>query len=135
MSAFVSRSLSIAQEIDLTGLRAKARMQARGRLPAGQMNKTEAKYDAHLAQLQHAGEILWRRFEGLKLKLADNTFLTVDFALMRADGVLVMTDVKGSPAIYTDDAKVKMKVAAEMYPFVFMVAFPKRGGGWTEVEV
>lgn len=111
---------------------------ALGRLKPGQMNKTEAAYDAYLALLQAAGEIQWRRFEGIKLRLADHTFLTVDFAVMRADGQLEMHDCKGAKVIYSDDAKVKMKVAAEMYPFVFLVAFPiakRDGGGWLVEEV
>lgn len=55
---------------------------------------------------------------------------------MLADGQLVMVDVKGSKSVFTDDARVKMKVAADSYPFVFQVAYPKPkklGGGW-EVE-
>ena len=109
------------------------RMQARGRLPPGTMNKTEAAYSAYLELKRRAGQIAWFRFEGIKLRLADDTFLTVDFPVMRADGLLEMHDVKGSRAIYTDDAKVKMKVAAETYPFVFKVVFPRKardGGGW-----
>lgn len=109
---------------------------ALGRLKTGTMNNTEKAYAAHLDLLHKAGEVLWFRFEGVKLRLADNTFLTVDFAVMTASGLLEMIDVKGSPAIYTDDAKVKMKVAADTYPFVFKVAFPipkKQGGGWKEV--
>ncbi|HGM6611867.1 DUF1064 domain-containing protein [Stenotrophomonas maltophilia] len=114
------------------------RVLALGRLKTGEMNKTEAAYAERLRALQAAGEILWHRFEGLKLRLADNTFLTVDFAVMRADGQLEMHDVKGSKAIYTDDAKVKMKVAAQMYPFVFVVAYPRpkrEGGGWLLEDV
>lgn len=114
------------------------RMRALGRLKTGAMNKTEAAYATHLEALRAAGRILWFRFEGLKLRLADNTFLTVDFAVMVADGQLEMHDCKGSKAIYQDDAKVKMKVAAEQYPFVFRVAFPKPkrdGGGWLVEEV
>ncbi len=117
---------------------AQARMRALGRLKAGAMNKTEAAYAAHLESMRAAGQVLWFRFEGLKLRLADNTFLTVDFAVMVADGRLEMHDCKGSKAIYQDDAKVKMKVAAEQYPFVFRVAFPKpkrEGGGWLIEEV
>ena len=52
------------------------------------MNKTEALYDIRLDALKHHGEILWYRFEGVKLRLADNTFYTPDFAVMAADGVL-----------------------------------------------
>lgn len=111
---------------------------ALGRLPAGTMNKTEAAYDLRLDAMKHHSEIAWYRFEGIKLRLADNCFLTVDFAVMAADGVLEMHDVKGSPAIFSDDAKVKMKTAAAMYPFRFMVAFPiakRDGGGWRVDEL
>lgn len=119
----------------LTG---KERLQALGRLPTGQMNATEKRYDDHLEQLQRDGEILWRKFEGIKLRLADNCFLTVDFAVMRADGVLEMIDVKGAEAIISDDSRVKMRVAASLYPFVFKIAIPKKkkdGGGWDIQEV
>ena len=111
---------------------------ALGRLKPGQMNKTEAAYAAYLDLLKRAGELLWFEFEAIKLKLADNTFLTIDFAVMRADGVIELHDVKGARAIVTDDAKVKMKVAAEKFPFVFKLAFPKgtRGSlGWDVEEI
>lgn len=111
---------------------------ALGRLPVGAMNKTEAAYSAHLGLLQNVGEILWFRFEGIKLRLASNTFLTVDFAVMAADGVMEMHEVKGALAMFADDAKVKVKVAAEAYPFRFKVVIPrakKDGGGWEITEV
>lgn len=110
------------------------RLYALGRLPKGQKNKTEQAYeDQYLKPCLHAGEILWYRFEGIKLRLADNTFLTVDYAVLRRDGLLEMVDVKGGPRVFTEDARVKMKVAAETYPFMFSVVYPvskKDGGGW-----
>ena len=105
-------------------------MYALGRLKAGSMNKTEAAYDAHLALQQHAGQILWRKFEGLKLRLADNTFYTPDFAVMAADGVIECHEVKG---FWQDDARAKIKVAADLYPFRFLAVRAKAkkdGGGW-----
>ena len=93
------------------------RMYALGRLKTGQMNKTEAAYAAHLEARRRAGEIAWFKFEGVKLRLADNTFYSPDFAVMGADGVLEMHEVKGSLNYIQEDAKVKIKVAAEMYPF------------------
>lgn len=112
------------------------KMQALGRQRDGKMNKTEARYAEHLAAEVHAGRVLWWAFEAIKLKLADNTHLTVDFAVMRADGRLSMHDVKGARAIYTEDAKVKMKVAARLFPFAFCVAFPNKDtGGWDIEEV
>ncbi|MCE7797871.1 hypothetical protein LWE61_15065 [Sphingobium sufflavum] len=116
----------------------KAQLRALGRLPVGEKNQTEQRYeDEVLRPRQLAGEIVWYRFEGIKLRLADNTFLEVDFPVMLADGTMELHDVKGSAAIIEEDAKVKMKVAASLYPFVFRIAIPKgrRGGGWTVEEV
>jgi hypothetical protein len=110
------------------------RAYALGRLKAGQMNKTEAEYSKLLALRQQSGDVLWHLFEGVKLRLADNTFYSPDFAVMRADGQLEMHEVKG---FWADDARVKIKVAAERFPFRF-VAVKKRpqkdGGGWETEE-
>ena len=110
---------------------------ALGRLKTGERNKTEAAYEAFLEALRMTGSVAWFKFEGVKLRLADNTFYTPDFAVMLANGQMEMHEVKGARAIFADDAKVKVKVAAELYPFPFVVAFPvpkSRGGGW-EIEV
>ena len=111
---------------------------ALGRLKTGEMNRTESAYAALLEVRKQAGEILWYRFEGIKLRLADSCFLTVDFAVLLANGLMELHEVKGAKAIFADDSKVKIKVAAEAYPFVFRVAFPKpkkEGGGWLIEEV
>jgi len=108
----------------------KRRMQALGRLKTGQMNKTEAAYARHLETRKRVGEVLWYRFEGLKLRLADNTFYSPDFAVMLADGSLECHEVKG---FWVDDARVKIKVAADQYPMRFIavkVRAKKDGGGW-----
>lgn len=103
---------------------------ALGRLKVGAMNKTEVGYSQHLELLKHVGEVLWYRFEGVKLRLADNTFYTPDFAVMAATGQMELHEVKG---FWEDDARVKIKVAAEMYPFKFLavkVKTKKDGGGY-----
>lgn len=103
---------------------------ALGRLPAGTLNKTEQAYAGVLELMKHAGSVRWYKFEGLKLRLADNTFYTPDFAVMAEDGVIECHEVKG---FWQDDARAKIKIAADMYPFRFMAvkAKPKRiGGGW-----
>lgn len=117
-------------------LLATQRMQALGRLKTGEMNKSEARYEADILKpAMNAGDVLWYRFEGIKLRIAKNTFLTPDFAVMGRSGLIELHDVKGSRILYQDDAKVKMKVGAEAYPFVFKVAFPpKRKGEAWEVE-
>ena len=94
------------------------------------MNKTEAAYAATLDQRRTAGEVAWYKFEGLKFRLADNTFYSPDFAVMMADGALEMHEVKG---FWQDDARAKIKIAADMYPLRFVavrVKAKKEGGGW-----
>lgn len=103
----------------------------RPRHVAGEMNKTEAAYAEHLRQLQLEGEVLWHRFESVKLKLAEKTHLTVDFFVMTKSGDLEAHEVKG---FWEEDARVKVKVAAAMYPFRFLAVQRAPGGGWkTEV--
>lgn len=107
---------------------------ALGRLKTGVMNKTEEAYAQYLDALRAAGEVLWFRFEGIKLRLADNTFYSPDFAVMRADGQLEAHEVKG---FWQDDARVKIKVAADQYPFKFVAVkarAKKDGGGWSVEE-
>lgn len=111
---------------------------ALGRLKVGEMNKTEARYADHLSLLKAAGEVKWFRFEGIKLRLADNTFYSPDFAVMAADNVMELHEIKGAMAMFADDAKVKVKVAAEAYPLRFKVIIPrakKDGGGWSITEI
>lgn len=103
---------------------------ALGRLKTGERNKTEAAYEELLQALLFAGDILWFKFEGVKLRLADNTFYTPDYAVMTAAGLMEMHEVKG---FWQDDARAKIKVAAELYPFPFLAVRPrakKDGGGW-----
>lgn len=109
------------------------RLQALGRLKTGQMNKTEAAYAEHLERIKGT-VIAWYKFEGMKFRLADNTFYTPDFMVMASDGVLQAHEVKG---FWTDDARVKIKIAADMYPIQFMAFKPKTkkdGGGWAQEE-
>lgn len=115
----------------------KQRLFALGRVAPGEMNKCEQRYeDEVLKPALHSGDVAWYKFEAIKLRLADRTFLTVDFAVLPRSGVMELHDVKGARMIYMEDAKVKMKVAAELFPFVFKVAFaPKRGMPWDVEEV
>jgi hypothetical protein len=111
-------------------------MYALGRLKTGAMNKTEAAYALHLESLKQAGEVVFYKFEGLTFRLADNTRFTPDFVVMLPDGMIELHEVKGARAIFRDDAKVKIKVASALYPFLFKAVFPiakKHGGGW-EIE-
>lgn len=104
---------------------------ALGRLKAGQMNKTEAQYAALLDLYQKSGDILWYKFEGVKLRLADRTFYEPDFIVMRNDGSLEIHEVKG---FMQEDSNVKIKVAADLYPFKFLL-IRKKGKLWSTEEI
>lgn len=109
---------------------------AKGRLKTGEMNKTETKYAEYLKQLQQNGDICWWKFESIKFRLADNCFYTPDFIILNNDCSVEIHEVKGAKAIFQDDAKVKIKVAAENFPFRFKVIYPnkKMPTGWEVVE-
>jgi hypothetical protein len=110
------------------------RFQALGRLKTGEMNKTEAAYERDLRDAQSLGDIQWYLFEGVKLRLADNCFYSPDFVVMARDGVIECHEVKG---FWTDDARVKIKVAAQRFPFRFKAVkaqAKKHGGGWAVEE-
>ncbi len=107
---------------------------ALGRLKTGEMNKTEMAYEQTLKSRLISGDVLWYKFEGLKYRLADNTFYTPDFAVMLLTGEMQAHEVKG---YWEDDAKVKIKVASSMYPFKFIAVrakTKKEGGGWEFTE-
>lgn len=116
------------------GYAAKARLYAKGRMKSGQMNRTEKTYAAFLEGEKHAGRVSGYWFEALKLKIAEGAcFYTPDFLVLRPDGALELHEVKGSPRIFADDAKVKVKACATQYPFKTIVVYPrakKNGGGW-----
>lgn len=87
----------------------------RGPKPTG-MNKLEASYAALLALMVRNGTILRFDFEPEKLRLADRTFYTPDFRVVMPDGCVEFHETKGH---WEDDARVKIKVAAEMHPYTF----------------
>jgi hypothetical protein len=95
------------------------------------MNKTEAAYERELDVLKKAGEVLDYRFEGVKLRLADNTFYTPDFFVTYPDRFEVH-EVKG---FWRDDARVKIKIAAEMYPFFKFRAVQLKKRQWVTEEI
>lgn len=107
---------------------------ALGRLKQGKANSTELEYGKELEARKAAGEIIWYKFEALKLRLADNTFYTPDYAVMLASGLIECHEVKG---FWEDDARAKIKIAADMYPFRFLgiQKRPKKHGGGWNVEV
>jgi predicted nuclease of restriction endonuclease-like RecB superfamily len=94
--------------------------------PKNKMNGTEARMARDLELRKRAGDILDYQFEAVKLRLSDNTFYTPDFFITHADHFEVL-EVKG---FWRDDARVKIKVAAQMYPYFKFTAVQWKKKQW-----
>lgn len=103
---------------------------ARGRLPKTKMNKLEANYGAYLDVLKHSGEVLWWRFQPLKLRLADGSYFTPDFGVLTRSSMFELHETKG---FWREAARVRIKIAAELFPFRF-IAIKRDGGNWVREE-
>lgn len=104
---------------------------ALARLPADKMNKTEAAYAQHLDLQKAAGEILWWRREPMRLRLADGSYYKPDFGVVPRDCVFELHETKG---FWREAARVRIKVAAELFPFKFIAIKRAKGGGWDREE-
>jgi hypothetical protein len=108
---------------------------AAGHLKPGEMNRTEASYAERLKILEQAGEVLWWKFHCVNLRLPGGVFYSPDFLVMDSNGVLEIHEVKGNH--WTDDARVKIKVAAASFPFRFLAMKKAKkcdGGGWAQED-
>jgi hypothetical protein len=98
------------------------------------MNGTERDFAIQLEARKRAGDIREWHFEGITLKLADDCRYTPDFMVVERDWTISFSETKG---FWREDAKIKIRVAAKMYPFKFTAHRKnpiKSGGGWTEEE-
>jgi hypothetical protein len=109
----------------------RMRTRPRTRPTPGAMNKLEQRYADSLRINQLAGRIISYRFEPIKFRLANKTFYTPDFMVTRADQI-EFHEVKG---FWEDDARVKIKVVAEMYPEFAFVAVQWKNKMWVRDEI
>lgn len=101
------------------------------------MNKTEERFKREVLFEGGCFRGLFYTYESIKLRLADRTWYTPDFVVWTGAHVNVY-EVKGSwKAPHQEDSRVKLKVAAELYPqFTFFAAVPnKETGGWDIEEI
>jgi len=97
------------------------------------MNREEAARAEALGLLQAAGRIRRYDFQPEKLRLAKSTFYTPDFRVILPDWSIEFEDVKGRKgARYwcEEDAKVKIKLAAELHPYRFAIVWRLSSGLW-----
>lgn len=91
----------------------------------GQMNSLEFDYASTLMLGMSTGHILHYQFEPIKLRLGKNwkTTYTPDFLVVTQTGHIELHEVKGH---WEDDARVKIKVAAEKYPQFKFIAITRK---------
>ncbi len=104
---------------------------ARRPLQPKRMNQLEYEYARLLTAQAEANQIHKWRFEAVKLRLGDQCWYMPDFWIELPDGRVELHETKGH---WRDDAKAKIRVAAELYPeFRFFAVEKKRkkdGGGF-----
>ena len=120
----------------------------------GERNQWEADYEAQVLEPgKRDGTIIEYWFQSVTFKLADDCRFVPDYLLLMADGFVEIHDVKGSQkikkaghdpkerlgskAFVEDDAKVKLRVFADKFPFRCFAVFKRRnyeGGGWGREE-
>lgn len=96
----------------------------------GTMNNLEKAYSEILTGKLHAGQIQWFKYEAITLKLGQDCRYTPDFVVMLSDDTIELHETKG---FMQDDALVKLKTAAEMFPFRVVLVTrqaKKDGGAW-----
>lgn len=105
---------------------------ALGRKKVRKMNKTERLYADLLERKKSVGEIIDYWFEMINLRIGDNCFYRIDFLVMNKDCTLEVHETKGGHI--TDDSLVKIRAAAEIYPFKFIMMQLVKGE-WHEREL
>jgi hypothetical protein len=100
---------------------------ATAELPKADLNKTEQAYADTLEMMKQGGSIKWYRAKPMRLILAERTTYEPDFGVVADDGCFEIHEVKG---FWRDDARVKIKIAASIFPFRFFAVTKRKGGGW-----
>lgn len=106
---------------------------AKLRLPPPEGNKTEQAFGLRLYSMKTRGEIRDYAFEPVKLRLGRGAWYTPDFVVYEKDQGVTVYEVKG---FWREAARVRIKVAARLYPMLRFVAVKKdKGIGWVFEEI
>jgi len=94
-------------------------MVLRAQIPAPAFkNNLERSYAGLLELRKRAGEVALWEYEKVGFKLANGCFFYPDFMVVLANGEVQFHETKG---FMREDAAVKLKVFAEMFPFTLIL--------------
>lgn len=115
--------------VDMSSVRYYAKTKPRDLF--AKMNKTEKIHAQKLEAMRRNGTVQEWHYEGLTLKLGDDCRYTPDFLVIYIDGYMELHETKG---FMRDDALVKLRTAARIYPFR-IVLYTLKKGVWTETSI
>ncbi len=116
--------------MDTDSVKDLGKLVAKGLRPStdeAKLNKTELAY-WHWLQCQ---DNLWIGLQCITLKMGHDLRLTPDCWALSHEGLRAI-DVKG---FQREDALIKMRIAARLFPFIHFVIVKKDGAGWIHNEV
>ena len=87
----------------------------------------EEAYADFLGTLIHAEIVLQWDYQPERLLLGDGAWYTPDFRVVTASQAVEFHEVKGH---WREAARVRIKVAAGLHPYVFRACTKPRGRGW-----
>jgi len=98
------------------------------------MNRLERRYrDEVLEVRKAAGEILGYAFEPFSIRLAPRTYYRPDWAVWIAEAAPL--DIHETKGHWEDDARVKIKLAAQLCPWFRFYAVRRVEGEWESEEI
>jgi hypothetical protein len=103
----------------------------RVKLPGRFKSKWEADYAQKLGTLCLQGGIQWWGYESIRLRLATGAWYTPDF-IVRINGRIEAREVKG---FWREAARVRVKVAAEQFPWLPIYIVRYTNGQFRTIEV
>lgn len=95
----------------------------------GVMNKWESAYAERLEVAKKTGEVVSYHYEAMRLTLGFKTTFTPDFMVITWDEIQ-FHEIKG---FRREDAMVKFKAAAAMFPWARWVMIEKTKIGWNTI--
>ena len=102
--------------------------------PKPRMNKTETAYAEFLEFEKSQGRVLWFGFEKIRLVIADGkrkAWFKPDFFVVLPDGTIEARETKGW---WREAARLRIKVAADLYPWIRFLGVKRDGSGWQYEE-
>jgi hypothetical protein len=106
------------------------------KLPPPEGNSLEQAFSLRLEARKQAGEILWHRFQPLRLRIGKGgrgmkAYYKPDFSALTPDGDFILYETKGQ---WREASRVRIRVAAEIFPFFKFIAVTKTKDGWEYEE-